>query len=341
MNINLKIKISFLSFFLDILFISIGYLINTSELFWANVYSDLFQDFFLYIGITLVISSATALIFDKCYLNKVYISNSIKAYKFILYFLSGLVHKFQFKHLKKHNQYAFLMLLVKIIFFPLMLKYSFENFDVMFSILNAAFQSETFTWIEFSNYYIYPIVICFLFFIDTYYYLFGYLFYHESLGNKVKSVETTFLGWFSALLCYPPLFWVTAYFFPLYINQNAFFFSQEITFLIRIAMILLITIYTLSTMSLGWKSSNLTNRGIVSKGTYAFVRHPAYASKNLFWWIALIPTILVEPMVVFYMIGLTSIYLIRAYTEERHLSKDTDYIEYCSKVKYRFIPKIY
>ena len=37
----------------------------------------------------------------------------------------------------------------------------------------------------------------------------------------------------------------------------------------------------------------------------------------------------------------TFIYYMRAMTEERHLSLDPDYREYCKKVKYRFIPKVW
>ena len=33
---------------------------------------------------------------------------------------------------------------------------------------------------------------------------------------------------------------------------------------------------------------------------------------------------------------LTSIYYARAITEERHLRFDPNYVEYCSRVKYRF-----
>ena len=92
-------------------------------------------------------------------------------------------------------------------------------------------------------------------------------------------------------------------------------------------------------LSLGTKCSNLTNRGIVTRGPYRFVRHPAYISKNLAWWITLIP------IFGFYaflsMFVWSFVYYLRAITEERHLIKDLDYQEYCRNVKYRFIPGVY
>ena len=116
--------------------------------------------------------------------------------------------------------------------------------------------------------------------------------------------------------------------------------SGMATFFLRLIMLVLITIYTLSTVNLGWKCSNLTNRGIVSHGMYSVVRHPAYTAKNFFWLISLSPVILNKPEAALYMLGWMFIYFLRAYTEEKHLSKDPDYKAYCKKVKYRFIPKI-
>jgi len=48
-------------------------------------------------------------------------------------------------------------------------------------------------------------------------------------------------------------------------------------------------------------------------------------------------------MGVFYILDLifaSSIYYVRAITEEPHLSLDPDYVKYCKHVKYRFIPGV-
>jgi protein-S-isoprenylcysteine O-methyltransferase Ste14 len=36
-----------------------------------------------------------------------------------------------------------------------------------------------------------------------------------------------------------------------------------------------------------------------------------------------------------------TIYFLRAITEERFLGKDPEYVAYCQRVKYRFIPGVY
>ena len=42
-------------------------------------------------------------------------------------------------------------------------------------------------------------------------------------------------------------------------------------------------------LSVDVRFSNLTYRGVLTNGPYAFTRHPAYLSKNLFWWCASMP----------------------------------------------------
>jgi protein-S-isoprenylcysteine O-methyltransferase Ste14 len=40
-------------------------------------------------------------------------------------------------------------------------------------------------------------------------------------------------------------------------------------------------------------------------------------------------------------IGWATLYFLRALTEEKFLMRDPDYVAYCKKVKYRFIPGVY
>ena len=41
--------------------------------------------------------------------------------------------------------------------------------------------------------------------------------------------------------------------------------------------------------TIGPRFSNLTHRGILTHGPYAWSKHPAYLSKNLFWWLSSLP----------------------------------------------------
>ena len=104
-------------------------------------------------------------------------------------------------------------------------------------------------------------------------------------------------------------------------------------------------------MALGFKASNLTNRGIVSHGPYSCVRHPAYIAKNLAWWIGALPDSLcrvferqraASPAIRCWPCAAgPTIYALRAITEERHLLLlDNGYAQYMQRVKWRFIPRV-
>jgi hypothetical protein len=54
-------------------------------------------------------------------------------------------------------------------------------------------------------------------------------------------------------------------------------------------LVLLTGIYAWATVAFGFRFSNLTHRGILTHGPYAWTKHPAYVSKNLFWWCAVLP----------------------------------------------------
>ncbi len=86
-------------------------------------------------------------------------------------------------------------------------------------------------------------------------------------------------------------------------------------------------------MAFGLRFSNLTNRGILTHGPYAFSRHPAYLSKNLFWWISTVPVLstgsFVDAARATLLLGCVSgVYYWRAKTEERHLKLDPAYRDY-------------
>ncbi len=216
---------------------------------------------------------------------------------------------------------AILFMAVKFFFLPLMVQFFISNWNVI--------SRQGFSWT-------YPFFLTLIFAIDTFVFGVGYSIEMKSLKNVVKSVEPTIFGWVVTLLCYPPFNGIVGQYIPWGANDYASFGSMELTIIARIGIIVLFLVYLAATFSLGFKASNLTNRGIVTKGPYAYIRHPAYISKNLVWWITLIP---VMNWYFFWGMSFWSIlYFFRAMTEERHLLMDPDYKEYCKKVKFRFIP---
>ncbi len=242
--------------------------------------------------------------------------------------------------LKKHEKTALLFTMVKIYFLPMMINsFHILFYDVMSMYLKAAGRPPELLTVEGFNTMVYPLMLGIIFLIDTGYFSFGYAVEAEALNNRVRSVEPTFLGWCVALICYSPykaMFCRYTNWYPDYMSSTH---EAATTFIIRASVILLLIIYVLATIALGAKCSNLTNRGIVSTGPYRYVRHPSYTAKNMAWWITVIPVM--NLYVFLSMLTWSFIYYLRAITEERHLIADPEYVEYCRKVKYRFIPLIW
>lgn len=333
---------SFISLLSDFIIITVGYLLCTRVPFWNGIFSTSFFTFLPVLSGCLVFCAFISCCFDCFYRKKTYSSTSYYGLYFILTSLKRL-NKNKYGVFDKRYTYSFFLLIIKLFFIPLMLQFSINNFfgikNGIYTFLPENIYEEN--WVSIFNNSVFPFLLSLCFFVDTIIFLFGYLIYSESLGNTIRSVETSFLGWFSALLCYPPFFAITGTLFPAAYSDYPFWINENITFALRLPMLLLLIIYTLATINLGWKASNLTNRGIVSHGVYSVVRHPAYIAKNLFWWLSLLPVMFSNPISVVYMLGISAIYFTRAVTEERHLFQDSDYQDYCQKVKYRFIPKIF
>lgn len=236
--------------------------------------------------------------------------------------------------ISREEKVVLLFIAVKFFYIPLMLNFVFSNFHSLQSSAGSFVIQPSLA--DTISYYLYPLALSALFFIDTVFFMFGYLAEADFLKNSVRSVEMTFLGWAAALLTYPPFNSIFNRFFPWVANDYANF--GEFTAFMRIIIIALIVIFVWATLSLGTKCSNLTNRGIVSRGPYKYVRHPAYVSKNAAWWLTIIPVLSIGSIIV--MAAWSFLYYLRAVTEERHLSMDPEYVEYRKNVRYRFIPGV-
>ncbi len=179
----------------------------------------------------------------------------------------------------------------------------------------------------------------------------GYVISSRWVDNQTISAEPTTLGWVVCLLCYPPAQVVTGWLYSPPGEKEAIYMF-DVQWVITFFLILMIAsyfIYMLATLWFGTRFSNLTHRGIIRKGPFAIIRHPAYASKNFAWWCIMFPAIIYNAIdnhigtAVIQFLGLvlmTKLYYWRAITEERHLSIDPAYHEYCKHVRYRFIPGI-
>lgn len=233
-----------------------------------------------------------------------------------------------------------LFALVKLFWNPVMLNFAVIHGKALLEQFPRLFLPELWRdWMAFSLNGVYPLLLSLIFFVDTMYFSFGYLVESRRLGNMVKSVEPTVLGWVVALACYPPFSKLLHTYFPSWApSDHVYFWSDTVTLGLRAVILGLLLVYLWATLSLGAKCSNLTNRGIVMGGAYGLVRHPAYAAKVLTWWIMLLPVLSVPAFAS--LAAVTGIYYLRAITEERHLLRDPDYQDYCRKVRDRFIPGV-
>lgn len=102
-------------------------------------------------------------------------------------------------------------------------------------------------------------------------FLFGYL--TEREGSEVKSVDYTMSGWFFCIMCYPPFNSAFSNFLPTVVPE----YMQPVPGAEHLHMVLngiaflLLVGYASASVSLGFKASNLTRRGVVDTGLYAYV----------------------------------------------------------------------
>jgi protein-S-isoprenylcysteine O-methyltransferase Ste14 len=186
---------------------------------------------------------------------------------------------------------------------------------------------------------IYEYLYSFFFLCDVLIASVGYSLTLRLFDSHIRSAEPTLFGWAVCLICYPP-FWTTIGSAYLTYDQDNLYWGH---FLLAtpwlyvpwgIAILLLVVVYVWATAAFGMRFSNLTHRGIITSGPYRWLKHPAYVSKNITWWLISMPfittggnwTLVLQSSLL--LAGVNVIYYLRAMTEERHLSRDPVYREY-------------
>jgi protein-S-isoprenylcysteine O-methyltransferase Ste14 len=184
-------------------------------------------------------------------------------------------------------------------------------------------------------------------FVDVLLFTVGYLLESPRLRNEIRSVDATLIGWGAALLCYPPFNALTGSILGSNVSDFPKFDDPTVHVVLNALLLVLMAIYASASVALGWKASNLTHRGIIDRGPYRFIRHPAYVCKNMAWWIGSVPLVglafgesaLSGLLAVASVAGWSMLYVLRALTEEDHLKRvDGEYAKYAARVRWRFIP---
>ena len=179
-----------------------------------------------------------------------------------------------------------------------------------------------------------------LFVVDVQIAMVGYLLTMKPLDAQIRTANPHLAGWVAALICYPP-FLLMGDGGPLNYHQNIgdwAMWLKDYPLLLWFwcfILIFLTAVYAWATVAFGLRFSNLTYRGVLTNGPYAFTRHPAYLSKNLFWWFSSMPFIatsgsLTDEIRNTALLGaISAVYYWRAKTEERHLlAEDVKYRDY-------------
>ncbi len=182
----------------------------------------------------------------------------------------------------------------------------------------------------------------FIFTIDLFFTTAGYIFTFRIFNGQIRSSDSTWLGWIVCIICYQP-FW-GAVIQKSYLNYDDglfwgdMFSGNSSLYLAWGGCILAIEfIYALATVSFGYRFSNLSYRGIITNGPYAFTKHPAYVCKNISWWLISVPFVSLVSWeealrCSLLLVGVNLIYFLRARTEEHHLSQYPEYVAYALKM---------
>lgn len=222
---------------------------------------------------------------------------------------------------------------VKGYFLPLMFVYMVDDVNYLIDLTLAGKEMDFLVLLK--------IAITLVFILDLLAAVSGYASTFRLFDTHIRSVEPTFLGWAACLACYTPFNSVYLGVYTHYRGEDdrwSIWLQAHPTLLVVWGGMVLagVAAYSVAGLNYGVRFSNLTHRGILTSGMYRFTKHPEYISKNFFWWLTYVPFVAVgdgEGMLdtaryLVMMLMINATYFIRARTEERHLSRDKEYVRY-------------
>lgn len=255
------------------------------------------------------------------------------------------------------EKHALAFFLIKVFYGPLMINSALMEFNGWPELVRA-FRIDPTLFNHFDKGYL--LFVSGVFFLDSMLFIVGYHSESGLLRNRLKYAETNFWHIAVCVACYAPFNMATSALLGPSQQTPYIMFRGDVThpmtWILRGLAVVSLLLLTSASLSLFTRASNLTNRGIVRRGPYRFIRHPGYLGKNLFWLMTLLPVFFANTAApgfvwkdylafcaatILGFIGWGTLYFLRAITEERFLSRDPDYVAYCQKVKYRFIPGVY
>lgn len=178
----------------------------------------------------------------------------------------------------------------------------------------------------------------------------GYLFSSRLLHTETKGIDHSWFGWAITLACYSPF--SVAVFDRLFDYRapiesawqrpwvTTFETIPVLLMTVGATIVVLELLHLWSEAQFGIRSSNLSNRGIITNGLFRFTKHPVYVTKCFGWALLWLPFIAggnlaenIRLSVLFF--GVCIIYILRSYIEERLLAKDPVYVQYAQAIDER------
>jgi hypothetical protein len=213
--------------------------------------------------------------------------------------------------------------LVKIFFLPLMYGYALDDWLSFYGTSRLINSFRAF----------YEFMYQFIFFADVTFAILGYGLALRLINSHLRHPERSLSGWCICLICYMPFWQIFGRDFFSYEDQivwGPLLEGQPLIYMLwGSTILLLLCIYLFSTLSFGLRFSNITFRGTVFRGPYGFTRHPAYLSKNTVMWMVQLPLLAATPRDALAhtaaLIGINTIYFLRARHEERCCGMSRDY----------------
>jgi protein-S-isoprenylcysteine O-methyltransferase Ste14 len=172
----------------------------------------------------------------------------------------------------------------------------------------------------------------------------GYLFGARLIRTETKAISSSWFAWTVTLACYSPF--ETAFFINWFdynpSTPDPFWLQPWVAHLESVPLLLALVGVVILVFSLihlwaeaqfGIRSSNLSNRGIITTGAYRFCKHPVYASKCVVWLLIWMPflsgvNILDDLRLTVLWACVCGIYMLRSLAEEKLLANDPAYVAY-------------
>lgn len=240
----------------------------------------------------------------------------------------------------KYNRKVLLNIIMRAYFIPIMIIQVYSNLND-----SIRYSADNFRGYDFFTICLWLSAILWL--MDTINASLSYCIESRWIENRSRSIDLTVGGWLVCLSCYAPINNITGIFFPFgplaasRHPDSIFFNNAYFLYSLKVAEIIILTAHIYADVSLGPSIANITYKKLQTRGLYGIIRHPGTIFKLLLWWFQ--AGFYKEFWRIDYIYGhlmWNVIYILRALTEERHLSKFKDYREYKEKVKYRFLPGI-